>query len=392
MTARGLAVFAAAGLIATLCAAVPAQAAGTGDCTRPSFGTGTANTELTGQFSRYGEQASGRNWSGGDSTYSVRLPDGRIVWLFSDTFLGPVRGDGTRAPDSPFIHNSFVTQRGTELSTVYGKGPDAVLHPPDADPETDWYWVGAASVTGDTLTVLYLQWHLPKGSQDPLGDLEFRGNLYARYSLGDLHLIDTHPLPSALPLVERGSWLLTEGGYTYLYGVRDHGAEKNMELARVRGTDLSGKWEFRTADGWSDKEADSAPLLGGVANEYSVSKLGDAYVLVTQDTTKQWNNEIVAYTSCAPDGPFTGKTVLYRTPEGAPGSVYTGPNGHTSDKVYSYNAHVHPELSGSGRLTLSYNVNTLDTTKPAQANDNYADTSIYRPRFVDVPVTEGRKH
>ena len=38
---------------------------------------------------------SGPGWTGGDSTYSTQLPDGRVAWLFGDTFLGTVADDGT---------------------------------------------------------------------------------------------------------------------------------------------------------------------------------------------------------------------------------------------------------------------------------------------------------
>src|SRR5436190_5374079 len=33
------------------------------------------------------------DWTGADGTLSVRLPDGRVIWDFSDTFLGLVNSD-----------------------------------------------------------------------------------------------------------------------------------------------------------------------------------------------------------------------------------------------------------------------------------------------------------
>jgi len=39
----------------------------------------------------------GRGWKGADRTYSVPLPGGRDLWLFSNTFLGPV-GPETKRP------------------------------------------------------------------------------------------------------------------------------------------------------------------------------------------------------------------------------------------------------------------------------------------------------
>ncbi|MFB9905980.1 DUF4185 domain-containing protein [Allokutzneria oryzae] len=357
-------------------------------CARPLFETATPNAALTGQFAAYGDDQKGRHWSGADSTYSVRLPDGRLVWMFSDTFLGPVNSDHSRSPGSPFIHNSFVVQQGDSLSTLYNSdapdAPEALLRPPRSNPRTDWYWVGGGAVTGDVLTVLYTQWHLPPASDDPLGDVQWRKNIAARYSLPELRLLGTDDLPSAVDRVERGSWLLADGSYTYVYGVRDS-TTKSLVLARVTGTDLRGRWEFRTATGWSADEHDSAPLLEGVSNEYSVTKHGDTYVLVTHDTSTPFANQIVAYTSCSPDGPFTGRTVLYQTPEGPLGTRYRSPaSSHSSTTVWSYNAHVHPTLSSDRQLVISYNVNST-----ADA-DNYRDTTIYRPRFIDVPMTFNR--
>src|SRR5215831_8104643 len=36
------------------------------------------------------------DWTGSDGTLSVLLPDGRVLWDFSDTFLGLVNSDGSR--------------------------------------------------------------------------------------------------------------------------------------------------------------------------------------------------------------------------------------------------------------------------------------------------------
>src|SRR4051794_35960797 len=89
----------------SLVAAVPATAV------IPSGGMSAP--ALTAAFTDYGN-TSGK-WNGGDSTASVLLPDGRVAWLFSDTFLGPVNADGTRPRTSPMVHNSLVVQDGTAL-------------------------------------------------------------------------------------------------------------------------------------------------------------------------------------------------------------------------------------------------------------------------------------
>ncbi|MFF1725411.1 hypothetical protein ACFVXS_40975, partial [Streptomyces sviceus] len=64
-----------------------------GDCAPLTVGSWSADDRLTGEFARYGDDgARSDDWTGGDGTHSVRLPDGRLLWLFSDTYLGQVYG------------------------------------------------------------------------------------------------------------------------------------------------------------------------------------------------------------------------------------------------------------------------------------------------------------
>lgn len=76
----------------------------------------SADTRLTGEFARYGDDSERvDDWTGGDGTHSVRLPDGRLLWLFSDTYLGAVNRprtrQGSRIPGGPPTRPSSVTPR-----------------------------------------------------------------------------------------------------------------------------------------------------------------------------------------------------------------------------------------------------------------------------------------
>ena len=82
----------------------------------PVVSTST-NSSLTTKFTNYGNTGAG--WTGGDSTYSARLPNGNDLWQFSDTFLGPITPP-TRPASAPMIHQSFVRQSGSTLSTTTG--------------------------------------------------------------------------------------------------------------------------------------------------------------------------------------------------------------------------------------------------------------------------------
>ncbi|MEV5887785.1 DUF4185 domain-containing protein [Nonomuraea fuscirosea] len=338
------------------------------DCAPTVTGART-DARLTALFTNYGNDNSRLDdWTGADGTYSLKLPNGQELWVFSDTFLGRVNPDGTRPPvveeggSTVFLNNSFAVERDGRLSTIHAgtaAKPTAVMPPRDKD---HWFWAGDATLAGGIVEVTYQEYErFGPGAWD----WRWHRNVVARFAPGRLDRpISVHDLPSGQG-VAWASGVLRDGGHTYVYGVEDLGSPKYMHIARVKGQSLLGRWEYLKADGtWSANQADSARVMDGVANEYSVSRVGSGYVLITHDTTEALSANIVAYSSCSPSGPFTGKQHVYTTPE-------------TSGNIFTYNAHAHPDVAGDG-LVVSYNVNSFVNT------DHYRDVSIYRPRFLDV--------
>lgn len=362
----------------------------------PTVAATVKDTTMDSMFSGYADNVSSADhWTGADGTYSAALPGHKELWIFSDTFLGTVNPDGSRSPvisdggTTPFINNSFVEQPNgdtnyTDLTTIHGgtaANPTALMPPPDA---SHWYWAGDAITTGadggGDLQAVYQEY---KSTGTAAFDFAWDRNVLARYAPGDLSKpADVTALPSATG-VAWGVWLMHAGGYTYIYGVEDLGANKYMHLARVPGGDLLGApWQYYAGNGtWSSSEADAIRLPDPsasdgylhVANEYSVNRLGNVYVLITQNTVQPLSPEIDAYFACSPTGPFVDRTAVYDEPEtGHGGRDGTDPN------VFGYNAHAHPEVSTRNTLRISYNVNSFVNT------DLYSDASIYGPRFIDV--------
>jgi hypothetical protein len=370
---------AAAALLAAMAAALPSAAGAAEVCAgtdAPMVASVGSDATLNAMFTSYGN--SGDGWTGADSTYSARLPDGTDLWMFSDTFLEPITPP-TRPTSALLVNNSFVRQQGGGLSTIVGgtsSAPDSLIEPAT---EGHWYWIGAGTLSGSTLEVPLLEW---KRTGSGAWDFAWVRNALARFSTSELQ---GPPTISSLPSsagIEWGSWVSHEGRYTYVYGVEDLGADKYMHIARVSGRSLTGTWRYykggdpRSPSSWSSAEADAVRVMDHVANEYSVHRLrGGLYMLTTMDTSVAFSAEMVAYFSCTPTGPFVARTTLYTTPETGPFGSYGNPN------VYTYNAHAHTELSTPGKVVISYNVNSLDTTI---GGDLYRDVSIYRPRFIEA--------
>ena len=380
VTVAGLAAFA---VIATCLTSSPARAddAATTECaamaSRWSATSAETSEPLTRRFTDFADTTERNGWSGGDTTHSVDLP-GKRVWIFSDTFLGPVNADGSRPKDTPFINNSFVVQRGPHLATVHGgtpSDPDGLL-PPD---DNGWWWFGAATANRSERSLDVVAIQFAKTGDGPL-DFAWQRTALARFDQRTLALQAVIPLPSDSG-VTWSSWISAPDrrGHTYIYGTEDRGAEKFMHIARTAGPGLDADWEYWTGTDWSAQEADSNRVLQGVSNEYSVTPFAGGYLLVTHDTLEPLSTKIKGYFSCSPTGPFVNPIDLYTTPETGAAGSYGNPN------IWTYNAHEHPNQRHGNRLLVTYNVNSFDPNV-----DLYADVSIYRPRFVDITLAPER--
>jgi fibronectin type 3 domain-containing protein len=369
---------------------VPANRAGAGRASAPITADDTTQTvpdsNLNTMWTHYGNQGGAGQWTGGDGTMSVQLPNGQDAWFFSDTFLGTVNADGSRPTDSPLIRNSAVLQTGqpgdsATLQTLIGGTTSyptgLVMAPSDGQGSEYGYQAHAAWVNGNEVQVFYI--HYATSGPGVLDSVP-NSTAVATFSLPDLTLQTVTTLPLTASMLW-GESVVTEGGYTYIYGNGNNdlyvARAPAGEVVDTAGSSPTDQWQFWNGTGWSSSESDATPVLVGVAG-VSVEQLNGQYVLVTFDTETPFDNNIVGYSATAPTGPFTGKTYLYQVP---PPSL---PGGATC-ACFSYLAQLHPEFASSGELVISYNTDTLNPT------ENYSYVAIYRPRFIDVPwpVTTG---
>jgi hypothetical protein len=346
---------------------------GAGSGSAPVVASVTPDTQLDQAWREYGDSGGQGSWAGADGTYSVPIPGGHDAWLFNDTFLGPVNADESLPSTAGFIHNSAVlsspraTQIGTFITGGTRQDPQSLVGPTNSPPTASgtapyWYWNTDGIVDQGHLYV-FEQKNGPTDSPPPF-DFGQTGMAIAKFSLPGMHLESVTPTYGGTD-VSWGVQLLREGPWIYIYGVENGSglAGKEVHLARARTGHLLGPWQFSTGSGWSSDPAASAPLLSDVGSSYGVARVDGQYVLATTDSFL--NPQIYLYTAPTPAGPFTGGTKIYTPPE-ASGSIYT------------YNVAVHPELTGPGKLVLSYNVNSSNVA------ELYANINNNRARFITV--------
>jgi len=393
-TGTGLGVILALVLAAVLLTALPdGNREGGGTCAARKVTSWAEDTSLTGEFARYGDDG-GRvdDWTGGDGTHSVRLPDGRVLWLFSDTFLGQVHGPPNPVGESyawrdnsaPMVRNSAVVMTGGRLDATF-----PALFPEPAPQQ--WRWPVAARVEprspGSGEQVLrVLLWTRTAGQAPWIYGMPAATEV-ATLSLPELRLegtvtvLDQRSVADPGKRVLFGTTLTEDDEWTYVFGGDDRQAAgrpaSNAYVARVPRGGLAQPeaWEYWNGSGWQAR-ARLRPVLGagqdtGVGSAFSVVRDGGTYVLFTMAAGTAGLTDVTSYWSCAPGGPWHGPVRSFAAPLPAAG-------------VAAYNPQVHPDLGGRGRLVLSYDVNWLDATASTAVERISRNVALYRPRFVSL--------
>lgn len=400
-TGTGIALALALVLGAVLVTGLPeddGRSPGGAGCRPRTVASVTAADALTSEFARYGDDAARTDdWTGGDGTHSVRLPDGRLLWLFSDTYLGRVHrppnpvGESTawRDTTAPLVRNSAVLMRDGRLE---GTLPAPLF--PDPAPDR-WRWPVAARVEprspGSAERVVRVLLWVRTAGQPPWIYGVPTATEVATLSLPDLRLesvVTVHDQRRVADPSRRvlfGTTLVGEDGWTYVFGGDDGRPAarpaSHAYVARVPEGGLGdpAAWEHWNGSDWQSR-ARPRPVLGdgrrtGVGSAFSVVRDGGTYVLFTMAAGAEGLTTVASYWSCSPTGPWHGPVEAFAP--ALPG-----------DGTAAYNPQTHPELNGDGRLVLSYDVNWLETTGAAVMLSR--NVSLYRPRFVTVRLGPGR--
>ena len=310
------------------------------------------------------------SWAGGDGAASVRLPDGRLLWLFGDTFTGSVNADRSRGGDARIVRNSIVVTDGACVDVV----PTAT----DALPGRDgtWLWPTTGSVVsstrGGTSELVVLAQRVQR-TGDGAYDFARVGTASVRVTVpwGGVPVVGAvRDLPADDVLW--GAGLITEGSTTWVYGTREvhqdlvFGRDLLLAQAPTATLDDPATWTYRTGSGWSRDRSDAAvvrPAALGVSTVPSAARVGSAYVLVTK-AQEFVDDDVVALRASTPWGPWR-EQVLFRSA--------------TKGSVVRYS----PALVAGARPGRATVVVSRTSTS---AEELLRDVELARPTFTDVRI------
>ena len=357
-------------------AAIPSLA----QCTLP--GTPTTGT-IDSTFDGYVTQ-NGPGWTGADGTYSLALPDGTNLWMWSDSYIGTV--DPTTRLRSGYLftaHNSLtILNQATGSWTTVGYPPKTTSYFAPTN-KSDWFWQGSSILYQPSpgtyqIKIMLTEW---------TGFFQLVGHSVATLSWPSLSILSITPVTGLNTSLEWGDKILQVGNFYYIYGMKDPGTNtKTPYLARtnsVANLTNAANWQFwnATQRKWMAGESNATKMNGvaAITPEYSVDQMsyngGTFYLMTGMDPQNPpyplWN-AVTTWYSCKPQGPWSNKTTVYIAPE-------AGANGCKVGTLVTYNAKAHSEFTDSTGILMSYNVNANTSTDLVCAND-------YMPRFVRVQI------
>jgi hypothetical protein len=331
----------------------------------------------------------GPGWTGADGSYSLLLPDGNSLLMWSDSYIGTVNPQTRLRSSSLFqAHNSLTIWDPTTGSyTTVGYPPKTSSYFVPQN-KGDWFWVGGSLLVPQqpsggvyVVKIMLMEW---------TPQLQFVGNSVATLSYPSMSIISIVPVQTTSTSIIWGSWLLPGvDGYVYIYGLKDPGnnnkepyVARAKSLANLTNANLWQYWNT-TTNSWESGASNATQLSGvtAITPEYSVNMFrattGPFFMLTGMDPQNPgyplWSH-LTTYYSCSPQGPWTNKTVVYVAPE-------AGAAGCKIGTLFTYNAKAHPEFTDSSGILLSYNVDANDSSDLVCAND-------YIPRWVRIQIPD----
>jgi Domain of unknown function (DUF4185) len=323
-------------------------------------------------------------WIGGDGFQSLRLDSNRILWLFSDTWIGRV--ENNRRVDATIVNNTLAIQFGigesaTSMFSVrydQDKRPTAYVVPEDG---VGWFWMQSGIQVEDKL-----YWFLTKVDRsEGTGVFAFR---IVGQSLGVVSGLDRDPLEwtltqTKIPMsqfdskreIAWGSGMLEVGEYLYIYGsdedIYPKFRDRHLIVARVLKQQIANfsRWEFFDGEQWTSDSLKAKRIVPKMASDCSVMFLPKHNCYLLTYTEGGLSSRIMARTAEHPWGPWSDAVVAYESPEMK-----------SDSRLFCYNGKAQPLLATEDEIVVSYVVNSFELSQIAE------ESGLYVPRFVRLKI------
>ena len=315
-------------------------------------------------------------WVAGDGALSVPLSDGRVLWLFGDSFVDTFDPKTATVPCLFQVRNTAMVHHKTDLRyarTLVHTNATSRTFFRYAGGDPYWYWPVNGFQEGNTVYI-YLTKLKPGGG---LG-FETVGHAWARLGFPELIIDGYDPLPD-FKGIDFGCGFVkdTDGVHTYAFGSKLVKLDSLVYVARFKTADPARDWQYWDGNGWAEDVTKAAVIGRGAAPSLHVCKVNGKYVLTSSELSVRCDQgkEIYMSTSERPTGPFSQRKRVF--------TVDDIVQGH---HPFFYLPVAHPEFLDEKRgLLVTYSINgyepCLTNCFKGRMNPDY-----YRPKAIRVPL------
>lgn len=348
----------------------------------PGCGTGALDAaQLNSLFANAGLGATpaGEGFGGGDYPHAYPLPDGRILWMFQDTFFSNDNVLGS----TNAVHNGALVQQGNCWTMQGSRGRDFIGDAQTLDSRR-FFWPLDAEIGADgNLWVFMAQMDNPNGNGAALGVRPIR-TWRAVLDPVSLQQLAFDPAPNSSAQLY-GQSIVSTDQWTYLYGncykqfvgaptgpSEFDSCMRNTYVARVPLRQLGAVPTYWNGAGWVDDPGAAVPVTsrGQNAAMMNVQWFGDTFVNVTK-LDEWWGTEIVIDRASSATGPWTTVDTINILSD------------RKCNRCGIYGAFLMPWLDNNGDMTIA-------VANGTDFNTWQRNAFLYRPTFYSraVPTAE----
>jgi hypothetical protein len=302
----------------------------------------------------------------GEGTTSLTLSDGRVLWLFGQSHLNDYNSSTGLITCSPNVHNAAMTTNTVWSTNTLNTGTNDFI--PSNESGT-WFKPLHAYQYADTVFVFAKKEGAGNNTRTFVAKFHFPDLTYLR--IDSFHFNNTN----------YGYSVLTDMsvGFGYVFGLYqpDLNGMNGMFLARFPLNSLHDNWQYYSADlqKWMDPSNAGTPLAQVPGENFSVCKIRNKYILLTQEAGKTCNQgaKIYSQTSAYIYGTYKNYQLLH---------TITDQMGGITPATYGVS--LHPQfLNTSDEVLVTYTVNGYEPCI-LTCSGGYDNPDYYRVKTLRV--------
>ncbi|MGN6354581.1 MAG: DUF4185 domain-containing protein, partial [Parafilimonas sp.] len=318
-----------------------------------------------------------------DGGYTIRLNDGKILWLFGDSYIDEYDSITKTVPCLFQARNSALLQPSAndwhQANTIVltgNKSHDKTFLTDKNNPN-HFFWPGCGYQLNDTIFIYGMNMKNAKGG---LGFAKAGNVVCIKILYPSLKKIAIQELPAS-DSIQFGSGLVEdkENGFVYIYGAKAKFISADVYVARFSYNNPTAEWEYWNGASWSRKIEDAKPVTEALSNSTTVSKVKNKYLLLTAafSVSCDGGKDIYAAVGDHPEGPFS-----------KPQTIYTINDTLQGHYPFFYLPIAHPDcINDDNELLIHYSINGYEPCIKNCVNNRF-NPEYYRPQAIYVSLNE----